>query len=368
LASAPYSARKVMFGLELLFAPTYNTDLGGLTRSQDQTKIVQISSVSVLQSNKSDAITIVVMDENLKILWKKNQSFEDSDNNLRLNSVELLNDGRVLLMGKINTSGSSKAKSKDYKHVAYLISETEIKEIEVKLPDGKAIFESFLITSPNGNVNLVGLYTDNNDRDEANGLFYMPIDYTNLKATAIVTPFSSVVIDKVNAYKKKESKKKDEVADLNLSGGFMNEDGTLIMSADQFFTEERTTFSNNIPKTITIYHYEDKFLFGFDSEGKVQFQNAIDNHVVTQFSNGAIDGFSLPDNKVMLVYRRSEEMDSKHISIIDTKGNLLHEQDISYSNSEGNFTPNRFSRLSKTSFLIGGINYTKYRFGTLTVK
>jgi hypothetical protein len=173
--------------------PWPNRDFGlSIGWSEDLSKVVFYNSLSNIDRNKEEALSIAVFNEKLEKQWDKIAQLPMDDKDIVLNKLAVSNDGQIILTGRIINE-----RQLTFALKTFLISANGQKEINLDLKDDdEAVCLSAIFRD--GQIILCGFYQTSADlKAQPAGVFFA--GYSNEKSVKVVkTPFSKASFTSFN--------------------------------------------------------------------------------------------------------------------------------------------------------------------------
>ena len=230
--------------------------------SLDKTKVlIKYTKASGEKDDKNviDEIGIHVFNENLEEAWFSTMKMPYNNNKMNNIQYHVNNTGVGYLFSVIYDSDKSKEfvkETKAYHLEAFSLDENGMNAIDVK--DDNHYYSSVqLIDNAKGEVYLSGLYSDieNGKTDYlTKGFFSRKLDVATTQSTQYY-PISTEIINQFISARQ-QKKGKTAISDLEFRDMHFMADGSILFTAEKFYSVNHTVSGNNGPRTVTEYHYK----------------------------------------------------------------------------------------------------------------
>jgi hypothetical protein len=254
------------------------------TISADSNYLLFISDLPARKDEK-DKFGFIVYDNEMNEVWsEKKIEVEEDEQNFYRYDTQVGNDGKVYLLAKVyDTSRKYKKNEIDYSFKMMVFesdNEGEAEEFDVTL-EGEHVTDITFERFDNGNIQVAGFYSI--DGYGQNGVFNLlyDSDYTisNESTTEFPTDF---IVQHASEKSKKKAKKKEakgkeiEMYSYSIDELIENEDATITMIAEQYYTYTTSyTDANGNTHTTTHYVYGNIIIVKFDENGDVDWMELI---------------------------------------------------------------------------------------------
>jgi len=259
-----------------------------VAQSNDSTKIV-LYMFNPDRGKKKQEIIFVVLDKDMKVLWKKKSFIKYLDKEFKFTYVTVDNQGVVYFAGKRYFKKSGK-KSTPYVYHIFIFKqgEEEPEDIEVNLHK-YYINDMVLKVADNGDIVFAGFYSPDKSWT-IDGSFYLRLDgkthevvsdnYKEFTTSFITQGYSERIQNKA---KRKEKKGKNvQFYEYDLNDIVMRSDGGIILVAEQFYiTIYTTTSSNGTITTHYTYYFNDIIIVNINNKGIIEWNKKISKSQVS---------------------------------------------------------------------------------------
>ena len=272
-----------------------------------------MGSVSMSENNKFFAINfdlknkekethkVFVYNDNFELVFEKLIVKKIKDRFFDYNTIEVDDtNGTLYFLGKSFENESRRKKKKGKTNYHFELSKIDAngeKTVSFKNPD--KFISSLSLVKNKGKLSCVGFY-GNKDEGKLNGVCMINIDSETFEVeTKKFNPFSDTFLtDKYgDNERKKKRKAKKGLKTISYRSIEIQENGDLIISAEEDYITVHTTMGQNgVTSSYTIQHYDDIIALKLNKEGDLLWSRNI-NKVQTGDANSSFTPISL-DHKM----------------------------------------------------------------------
>lgn len=223
---------------------------------------------------------VVVFDSNFEQVYDQELVSDTKDRLFAYNDVVIddLN-GAVYFLGKKFESNSTRSKKKGKINYHYELHRLSAQGQEkVAFDSGENFLGSLTLVNKNDRLVCIGLYSEKN-KNKFKGVAYYALDPTDLKVTN--SSFNAFTDQFMND-KYGKSKDGKELRNISFKGVFMDKNGDVTFTGEEFFITQHTSNSmNGGMRTTTRYHYNDIICAKISSSGEMLWARNINKSQVT---------------------------------------------------------------------------------------
>ncbi len=268
-----------------------------------------MGSVSMSENNKFFAINfdiknkekethkVFVYNDRFELVFEKLIVKKIKDRFFDYNTIEVDdNDGTVYFLGKSFENESRKKKKKGKTNYHFELSKIDANgEQTVSFKNPNKFISSLSLIKNKDNLSCIGFY-GNKDEGRLNGVCLINIDTKTFEVeTKKFNPFSDTFLtDKYgNKERKKKRKAKKGVRNMEFRSIEIQENGDLIISAEEDYITVHTSMGQNgSMSTHTIQHYDDIIALRLSNKGNLLWSRNI-NKAQTGYANSSFTTISL---------------------------------------------------------------------------
>ena len=376
--------------------------------SRDSAKILIYNSLPY-EKNENAKFSLLVLDNNLKEIWKKDITLPYADNLFKLEDYKVSNKGNVYLIGKIYDGKKIEKKKRTknepiskpnykYKILSYNNKESRNKEYLIEVEDF-FISQMKIAIDENENIICAGFYSELSSHG-IKGSYFLKIDGNtqkiitkNFKDFGIDFITQNMTIRQEKKVKKKAAKKKKpvELYEYDLDNIILKDDGGAILIGEQFFirvvTRTTTDANGNTSTTTTYYYYyNDIIVINISAKGEIEWTEKIPKRQVTTNDGGFYSSYALSevgdnlyfvfnDNPKNLFYKGVGKLynfnKGKKESLVvlvelNMKGEQTREALFSMKDAEVIIRPKVCEQISDTQMILFGQKKKTQRFAKVT--
>jgi len=246
-------------------------DAEGYRISPDSNRVAFINSLSTEEDKNTQQANIVVLDDQMNLLWQRVHDFSGSDKDLGFDDILIDNQGTIFILAKrfkekkeIREANRKDKLMPDYKYVIFEITQDNMLEHEIKL-NGAAIPVDATISFSDENkeeYSITGLYTDEKKKSKIKGTFFLSHDNSIAELHPFTTKWLEDIADERD---KKKGIGLSELFEIQQSVVFS--DGTVGMITEKVLTSIDSPAGSKM-STIS-YHSRDLFVSLFSQEGEL---------------------------------------------------------------------------------------------------
>ena len=227
-----------------------------------------------------DIIGMNVFDNKMLLSWSKEVKMPYTEKKMNNLDYTIDSEGNGYILTTVYEDNTTKIekKGKPNYHIELLrikAKTAEIRVTQVKLTD-KHINKVWIYENSNDHMICAGYYSKTKDVDDADGVFMFKVD-KNGKEYDVIS--HEIPVSVLNQYaterQQKRNEKRDEddkadFADLVLKDLIIQDDGSIILIGEQYFTITTTYYtSNGGTRTTTTIYYNDMLITKIDAKGKL---------------------------------------------------------------------------------------------------
>lgn len=271
----------------------------GFRISPDSTKIL-VYHDTPYEKKSNESFSFKVFNTDLTNLWNKRLELPYDKGSFEINDYVVDNSGDVYMVSGIsaekNTSSQNwkAARRKRYVLISYSWRENKVKEFDVNLKD-KWIMSLTTGVDPNNNLVIGGFYS-NDQYFTVAGTFVFRIDGDSktIKNKGLM-PFSEAFLKQFMSEKRVE--KGRELPDFYFDHFVLEEDGSALIVAEQYYVSERVTTDFATGRTIItyVYNYDDIIVVKMNREGVMEWAQKIAKDQSTSNDKGAHSSYALAE-------------------------------------------------------------------------
>ncbi|MDG2330883.1 MAG: hypothetical protein P8M05_04760 [Flavobacteriales bacterium] len=268
--------------------------------SQDYSKLLVIEYPPYEKYNM-EKFRLTMYNDSLDELWATEIKLPYLDQEFKIVGNQVDKHGNVFLLTTYNNILSKQNKNrgisiKNYTVMVYSNQKNKLKEFDIQLKD-KWVNGLNMSFNNEGDIVVGGFYNDS--REGANsGTIYMTIDKDSIEIKSkSLNPFSAGFTNQL-VYGRQQSKKID-LEDFHFDYFVNGHDGSMYMTAEQYFVRTSSYFDQRTGVTnyTYYYHYNDIIVVKIDSDGKELWTKKIAKKQVTSNDNGDYSGYIVTPNK-----------------------------------------------------------------------
>ncbi len=325
---------------------------------------------SAKDDKKKNKTGIVLFDDNMELIWSKEQSFEDNDLKMTIHQIHVNDKGVIFLATSIWNKEEGKRNFK-----VYQITKTETSEIHIDIDGGTEICQMGLFENEDQNrVYLGGTLTEYGET-YVDGVFFGYLDLSSMTVKAKTHEYSGKLLEQ---FENKEFwRKKILSSDYGIIKFISFDNNTF-----SFILEEEYSFSKS--NNATLFHTDNIVIPKFDVEGELLEMEVIEKRFSSRMSE-IMSHVSIPyKNKLYFVFsdkksnEEKEELEEKgfkggryiDLCIIGENGKIEKRETLFTTDDVDGylFTTNlnfSFGAEDKLILRLVRPGWKKYRFGTL---
>ncbi len=271
------------------------------------------------EKNENEQFTIIMCDNSLNSIWKKNFQIPYASELFTRNQFACDKNGNAYILGKLY-----KEKVKEYKRgkqnfsyhlLAYTNNGENKVDYEIKLDD-KFITDISFSINENGDIIAGGFYSKKGNFS-VDGAYYLvlngqtkEIKNSSFKEFDIDFITQGMTEKEEKKVRKKDEKGKDqELFEYDLHDLVKRSDGGIILIGEQFFIRTTTVYNGKTTSTIYTYHYNNIIIVNIDNSGKIDWSETISKRQISSNDGGFYSSFALAvtDDKLRFIYNDSRE-------------------------------------------------------------
>lgn len=278
--------------------------------SQDSSKVLIFYALP-FDYRDPEKFGLVVMDNNLNVMWQKDITLPYRDELFDVESFKVDNYGNVYLLGLL-FKDVRKAKRKgdpnyQYKVLAYTENGSANTEYAVSLPN-KFLTDMQIGIRSNKDIVCAGFYSDNGTLS-IRGTFFVSVDAkTKEIKTQSFKEFDIGFITQnmterqaEKAKRREERGQEQELYEYDLDKLIVRSDGGALLVGEQYFvkTVTQTTYINGRPstRTITYYYYNDIIMVNVGPNGNIDWSVKIPKRQTSINDGGFYSSYAMATNK-----------------------------------------------------------------------
>ncbi len=174
--------------------------------------------------------------------------------------------GSVYILDRI-PDNKSKSGEPDYYYSLYTVQQGQ--QLETKLQFSDKYVNSLKLVKANGQLNLIGLYGDQNE-DRIKGASYITVDpKTSAITNESFTPFSAQFLNDRYGDKKRAKRRGKEkgINDIVFRDAFITADGEIVVTAEEYYSSEKINPGLNNYQMQANYNFDDIICMRIDKNG-----------------------------------------------------------------------------------------------------
>lgn len=276
------------------FKSTYGFDAGGrinkfgFKKSFDGTKLLVVFRVQT-GGDKPDKIGISVYDDALKPLWKRKVTMPYASDRMENEDFAIDNDGNFYMTASIFNSKDAKKDKLEgtYKTEVFKIMNDpkDIVQEELSIA-GKSITHAVIGVTPEGKVQVTGIYANNDNKAETSGVFTAALDNAG-KVTMKHSDISEATLTDLATKREsrinegtQDSKDLKDLEKLKINEVIYNPDQSTVVFAEQRYVEAFTTSSSSGSRTTYKFYYRDIWVFKLAADGSMSWMHKLPKHQI----------------------------------------------------------------------------------------
>ncbi len=365
-----------------LFGPNFNSDRGELLVSRDSSIVAVTGIGASLDNNQKETMSIGVFNEQMELLWKKKQTFNFKDKNLRLQKTVVDNNGVIYILAKKYQKRMKKSDDDvpgGYK--IFRVTKEDMQSYDLDLGEGKIPVDvGIFFPQEDADFILSGFYNDGEKANAIKGVFYA----SGVAEEGITSKnFNKFDADFMEGLTKKSRIKKDKGlrTTYDIDNFIEYYDGSIGFIAEEYYVTSSTTTTNGRTTTTYTYHSNDLIIPRFSTSGEMISLQKIPKTFRSRSPRNASYTLAVYNSKVYLVfndYKNREERKDLGVKaksgwrytdmvVINADGEIEYNETMFNSKEiELEFVP-FLSDYCAGRFLIGSMNARKYAFGLINL-
>jgi hypothetical protein len=367
-----------------------NRDAGGnkLKVSKNKKYVAFSNAYSTIDKKTLDKIGFVVFDENMKVVWKKEQDFPYRDKDFNVKQVIVSNKGEIFFTATVSEKKKRKDKDKNelqFEYKVFHITEGSMSEVDIKLARKNQVNDAGLfIQEATNQVYLGGFYTEYGKKTAINGTFFGEVDVESKDVLINTHKFTDDFMEGL-ARKKDIEKGRGISYSYNIGEMISFSNGTFSFLAENYYVTTHTTYSNGKSRTYYVYHSNAIVIPRFDKDGELINIEKIDKKFSSRSSAEVSYSSNAYDGKIFIVFNdaktKAEKKDIKKsgmkkgrrftdLCIIDAEGKIGERKTIFTNKETDSFYVPMLSFDHKDKLVLGTVTamFKKYKFGTMRMK
>lgn len=292
-----------------------------------------------------DIIGMNVFDKNLAALWRKEVTMPYTEKKMNNIDYSLDSEGNAFLLSTVyndNTTKLKKGEKPNY-HIELIRIKAvtgELRATTIGLGD-KFINKIWMYENGNKDMLCAGYYTKTQDTDNADGVFMFKIDKEGKAYDLVSHEIPVKVLNQyLSAREQKKNEKKDEedraeFTDLELRDVIVQNDGSVILIGEQYYTVTRTYTTTTstggmTTRSVTYYYYNDMLITKLDPKGNLAWMQKLAKRQARTGGYG----------KGGMSYQYMSKEGSHYLLFLDNKKNMdlpLNEIPAMHSDGQGGF-------------------------------
>ncbi|MFN0030552.1 MAG: hypothetical protein ACKVOR_00185 [Flavobacteriales bacterium] len=256
-----------------------------------------------------------VYDENLKLIWNEKLEMPYPDKYFTVTDF-MVDASDVLYMtctfnefektkqeeGKKKAKAEAKERGghRSFKVISYNHQKEKLKEYEIELNESQGIESLDYNLDVNGNINVAGLYSLTNDKNDGiNGVYFIKINSeTGDVMTSSIKAFEKKQTDEDDDEIKKKKKDADApvaMREFEIREFINRDDGGLIISGEYYNEYTRCTTDPRTGSTTctTYYIYGNITIINVDAQGNIEWQSNVPKYQRTANDGGMFSSYAL---------------------------------------------------------------------------
>lgn len=368
-----------------------------LVVSMNEKYVAYTNTLSMKEKNGKEEKTVVaVFDENMKLVWNKEQSFGYKDKKMVIQQTVVDGNGVVYVLASVSDKarklvpdiGKGKKNKVDEKsknlpkfhYSIFRITDDDFKEFKIELDDSElAPIDIAMYFPEKGKDEMIvsGFYTDSERKSSIKGMFYVSGNNENGIENVQISPFEDEFLEDIVS---KRSLEKDRgLSSTYRIDDFIHfSDGSLGFIAEQYYVSVHTyTDSQGRTRTSHTYHSNTILIPRFSKDGELLNVQKIKKGFSSSSSWEASYSIAVANDKIYLVFNdfkskdERKEMKGKRrwrytdLVVMNLDGEIEFNETLFNSNEiDLTFVP-FMSDYSGNTLIIGSVGRKKYAFGTI---
>jgi hypothetical protein len=265
----------------------------------------------------------IMHDSAMHEIWKKEIEVPYTNNLLDISEKLVDNSGNVHLLATLAPEKqkgevfSRSISANKYLLISYYAAENKMKEFEITL-DGKYITSVTAGVSPSGNIAIGGFYSNTNSLSLA-GTFYLTISpETKQVITLNQKPFDKDFLREFMS--EKSVNKGGELTDFYFDHFVLNEDGSALLVAEEYFKQTYTYFDpyNQLYYDNNTYNFNSIIVIKVDMKGEIEWTRKISKRQVSSTGVNEFYSYSLAKGEKNLYVTYNDNVNNmKDTTVID---------------------------------------------------
>lgn len=264
----------------------------------------------------------IMRDSMLNELWRKEIEIPYASNLFDINEKFIDYAGNVHMLATLSPEkqkgdifNKTVATSK-YLLISYYAAENKLKEFEINL-DGKFITSVTAGVNPAGNVAIGGFYSNSNSLSLA-GTFYLTISPQTKKVITLnQKPFEKEFLTEFMS--EKNADKGGELSDFYFDHFILNEDGSALLVAEEYFKQTYTYFDpyNQLYYDNNTYNFNSIVVVKVDVKGEIEWTKKISKRQVSSTGLNEFYSYSLGKGESNLYIAFNDNSNNLRNPIVD---------------------------------------------------
>jgi hypothetical protein len=388
-----------------------NTDVvNQIKLSEDKRRILFMSTEGSTQRRADEELLqLVVLDENLNVLWRKTQEFPFRDDKVVLHEGVVSNQGEVYVLAQVETMERGRF-FPDYDFKVYKITASDFSELKIDRDNDRIAmtYAGLDLSQDQQSLMVCGFYTDPRrltlfEGGDSRGVFSTKINLSD-QSTSLDTQRFSVDFLQTMISRRRANRGKGFHLNLKIINQVHFDNGSrcLIAEARDFYSYEQWMPNNGgdggSNQSFTDFHTDDLVLCFFDANGKIVNLRNVDKEFFTRrnyrmprpqenfsYSPYAVEFpeessylFQVQGEQLALVYNDFKNRGERRamglrmggifsdVTVFDHQGQLLRKENLFSSWENRNFVLQpRLSRASSQQLILQTRRNNRMRVGLM---
>ena len=292
-----------------------------------------------IKNKKKETHLFVVFDDSFNKVYQTYFEKDIKDKYFDFDDVDVSDyDGTMYLLGKVFENNSRKSKKKgktNYHYEVYKLNKDGKQQINIKEPE--KFIGSLYALHDNNKLTIVGFYSDKND-NRYKGVCRFDLSEDFKISNKSFQPFSKQFFE--DKYKKGADvkNKKKELKFLDIKSVFLDNNGNIVINAEEQYITQYYRQSKNGGKWVTVYHFDDIITVKLDKNGKLVWARNINKNQIGFFNSSFTAIFANNKNYMFLnASDKIKKLSNNRIGFKQTSGKKSNLYIIRID-EKGNFT------------------------------
>lgn len=253
-------------------------------------------------SKSHDLIGLVCFGPGLEKLWEQEFRMPYTEEEMDIEDYSVDRDGNSYILAKVRKDGSDRDKKRGEDEANYRIellrvksNTSEVSTTPVAIGDKFISSISLYEAGDGGDMLCAGSYNTGGKKWYiADGIFYFLLGKDGGVSNLV---FHEIPVDILNQYASKGEKKKNDKAEEEDEAGFRSlemrklyvaQDGSAVISGEQYYEVTTTTYSNGRTTTTTRYFYRDILVTKVNADGSLAWMRKLPKYQIGTNGRGGM--------------------------------------------------------------------------------